>query len=570
VAAGTELEQFAAQVAGCTRCRLAQTRTQVVFGVGNHAADLMFVGEAPGFHEDKQGFPFVGQAGKLLDRLLGGIGLSRSDVYIANVLKCLRYSTLVQLGDGSWERIGRLVRSHYDGTVMSVDGEGSLVPRRVIGWHSTPLGGRGVYRVTYRSAKNAGKSRVCSQMTGDHPVLTERGYVAVEQLQPEDRIAVGHGLSELAFDVVCGTVLGDGHLSAKSSYLFFGHSQTQEEYAHFKSELLGELRPATQMLSVAGVVGGPNVYPVVHVRTRAHRALRHLRNDFYGAQKRVPEWLAFGLSARMLAFWFMDDGYMRIRPGGRQPLAEIATNGFTDADRKILLRGLIRLGLRAKQLRGRLYFDVEASRKLSELIAPYVPQAMRYKLHPELAAEIPFDPSQIKPGPPLVMYDEIEVEDITDEPRTDTSFFCIDVEETHNFVTAGGVVHNCRPPGNRDPVPDEIQSCEPHLFRQIELIEPRVIGTLGNFATKLLSGKQTGITRVHGQEQRTTIGGRDVLLYPLYHPAAALYTPAMLNVLEQDFARLPDLLGREAVPEPELPSVEALVAPEPAVQLGLF
>jgi uracil-DNA glycosylase family 4 len=210
-----ELEQFAAQVAGCTRCRLAQTRTQVVFGVGNPHADLMFVGEAPGFHEDKQGFPFVGQAGKLLDRLLGGIGLSRADVYIANVLKC-------------------------------------------------------------------------------------------------------------------------------------------------------------------------------------------------------------------------------------------------------------------------------------------------------------------------------------------------------------------RPPGNRDPVPDEIESCEPHLFRQIELIEPKVIATLGNFATKLLSGKQTGITRVHGQEQRTTLGGRDVLLYPLYHPAAALYTPRMLSVLEQDFARLPDLLGREVVPEPELPAVETLAAPEPAVQLGLF
>lgn len=215
MAAGTELDQYAAETAGCTRCRLAQTRTQVVFGVGNPAADLMFVGEAPGFHEDKQGFPFVGQAGKLLDRLLGGIGLSRADVYIANVLKC-------------------------------------------------------------------------------------------------------------------------------------------------------------------------------------------------------------------------------------------------------------------------------------------------------------------------------------------------------------------RPPGNRDPVPDEIESCEPHLFRQIALLQPRVIGTLGNFATKLLSGKPTGITRVHGQEQRTTIGGSDVLLYPLYHPAAALYTPAMLTVLEQDFARLPDLLGREVVPEPELPAVEALAAPEPAVQLGLF
>jgi uracil-DNA glycosylase len=131
-------------------------------------------------------------------------------------------------------------------------------------------------------------------------------------------------------------------------------------------------------------------------------------------------------------------------------------------------------------------------------------------------------------------------------------------------------VLKCRPPGNRDPQPDEIEACEPHLFRQVALIEPRVVATLGNFATKLLSGKQTGITRVHGQEQPTTVGGREVLLYPLYHPAAALYTPAMLKVLEEDFSRIPDLLGRRAAAvEPE-PAPEPLVAPEPAVQLGLF
>jgi DNA polymerase len=131
-------------------------------------------------------------------------------------------------------------------------------------------------------------------------------------------------------------------------------------------------------------------------------------------------------------------------------------------------------------------------------------------------------------------------------------------------------VLKCRPPGNRDPMPEEIESCEPHLFRQIELIQPRVVATLGNFATKLLSGKQLGITRVHGQEQPTTIGGRNVLLYPLYHPAAALYTPAMLKVLETDFARLPELLGRETDPAlPALPPVE-VAAPQPAVQLGLF
>ena len=130
-------------------------------------------------------------------------------------------------------------------------------------------------------------------------------------------------------------------------------------------------------------------------------------------------------------------------------------------------------------------------------------------------------------------------------------------------------VIKCRPPGNRDPMPEEIEACEGHLWKQIELIQPRVVATLGNFATKLLSGRPTGITRVHGQEQETTLGGRRVLLYPLYHPAAALYTPRMLDVLKSDFARLPELLGREVAPPPEPVFLSAVTA-EPAVQLGLF
>ena len=130
-------------------------------------------------------------------------------------------------------------------------------------------------------------------------------------------------------------------------------------------------------------------------------------------------------------------------------------------------------------------------------------------------------------------------------------------------------VLKCRPPGNRDPLPEEIEACEGHLWHQIELIKPRVVATLGNFATKLLSGRPTGITRVHGQEQETTLGGRRVLLYPIYHPAAALYTPRMLDVLKSDFARLPELLGREVEPPPE-PLWLTPVTAEPAVQLGLF
>jgi uracil-DNA glycosylase family 4 len=569
------LRAYAEETASCTRCVLSRGRTQVVFGVGNPDADLMFVGEAPGFHEDQQGIPFVGQAGKLLDRLLGGIGLQRSDTYIANVLKCLRYNAPVQLGDGSWERIGRLVRSRYSGTVMSVDGEGRLVRRNVTGWHATPLGNRRVFRITYRSAKNAGLGRVSVELTGDHPVLTQRGYVPVEELEREDRIATGQGLSRLAHDVVCGTVLGDGHLNARSAHLFFAHSERQAEYAAFKAELLSELEPRVQAISVAAVVGGPAGYQVTQVRTLANRALGVLRRDFYGPTKRVPHWLAEELNERMLAVWFMDDGYTRIRPGGRQPLAEIATVGFADDDRQVLLQGLARLGLPAKDLRGRLYFDVPTTKVLSERIAPYVPPSMRYKLHPEVEPRVPFDRGRLRPGPPEVLYDEIDVVETTDHPRTDTTFYCIDVDETHNFVTSGGVVHNCRPPGNRDPMPEEIASCEPHLWRQIELIQPKLVATLGNFATKLLSGKPLGITRVHGQEQAVTLGGNSVLLYPLYHPAAALYTPRMLTVLEEDFARIPELIERAQAATPiaardePAPSPTAVQARE-AVQLGLF
>src|SRR3972149_6699250 len=111
-------------------------------------------------------------------------------------------------------------------------------------------------------------------------------------------------------------------------------------------------------------------------------------------------------------------------------------------------------------------------------------------------------------------------------------------------------VLKCRPPGNRDPLPVEIESCQPHLFRQFDLIRPKLVATLGNFATKLLSGSPLGITRVHGVEQEVVLGGLRVTLYPIYHPAAALYTPAMLKVLEEDFRRIPGLLGRVEAARP--------------------
>jgi uracil-DNA glycosylase len=123
------------------------------------------------------------------------------------------------------------------------------------------------------------------------------------------------------------------------------------------------------------------------------------------------------------------------------------------------------------------------------------------------------------------------------------------------FVTN---VLRCRPPQNRDPLPSEIDNCQEYLFRTLDLIQPRVVCTLGNFATKLLRGDQTGITRLHGREEIRRIGPRTVRLYPIYHPAAALYTPSMLETLRGDFSCLPELL---ALPMPEQPEPEEIVEP---------
>ena len=134
----------------------------------------------------------------------------------------------------------------------------------------------------------------------------------------------------------------------------------------------------------------------------------------------------------------------------------------------------------------------------------------------------------------------------------------IGIQRSDVFITN---VICCRPPGNRDPLPEEIDACKPYLYKKIELIEPKVICTLGNFATKLLTGNPTGITKVHGRPQEREVAGRVIQLFPLFHPAAALRTDAVKQLLREDFAKLPSLLAQP---------VEEVEPDEDVEQLGLF
>jgi uracil-DNA glycosylase family 4 len=130
-------------------------------------------------------------------------------------------------------------------------------------------------------------------------------------------------------------------------------------------------------------------------------------------------------------------------------------------------------------------------------------------------------------------------------------------------------VLKCRPPGNRDPQPEEIDTCRPYLEQQVELIQPRVIGTLGNFATKLLTANPTGITKVRGTAQEHVIGGRPVYMLPLFHPAAGLRTPRVADQLREDFKLIPEMLAQPLPegPEPLVPDDEREREPD---QMGLF
>jgi uracil-DNA glycosylase family 4 len=180
-----------------------------------------------------------------------------------------------------------------------------------------------------------------------------------------------------------------------------------------------------------------------------------------------------------------------------------------------------------------------------------------------VAPRVPFDPSHTVPGDAEVLFDEADVREVTDRYRSDVTFFCIDVEGTHNFVTTGGVVHNCRPPQNRDPLPDEIVACRPWLDAQIRLVDPKVVVTLGNFAAKTLLETTTGITRLRGR----TYPFQGRVLLPTFHPAAALHAqgrraagPSPLEGMEEDFRVLAELLAAQAPPADDRPSE----------QLGLF
>ncbi|MSX02192.1 MAG: uracil-DNA glycosylase [Actinobacteria bacterium] len=126
-------------------------------------------------------------------------------------------------------------------------------------------------------------------------------------------------------------------------------------------------------------------------------------------------------------------------------------------------------------------------------------------------------------------------------------------------------VLKCRPPDNRDPRREEVANCAHFLERQVELVEPIVLVTLGNYATKALRGEDGGITAIHGKPEQRRVGARSLWLLPVFHPAAALYRRSNLELLKSDFAEIPRLVAEGTPEQPRSPE-SAVIEKPPVVQ----
>ena len=373
------LKELFSTCRGCVRCpQLAATRQNVVFGAGNANADLMFVGEAPGKNEDEQGLPFVGQAGKLLGTLLEEVGLARDDVFVANVLKCLRYKAKVQLGDGSWERIGRWCgRLLRDGDVGRC--RRAARPARVTGWHATPLGERSRLpadlpigeerRARAASAWSSPVTTRCSRSVGSAGGRAARRRPGRDRAGPERRSRATSSAAR------CWATRS--HHAEDRRTLTIGHSERQ-----------AGVRAASRRDLLDGAASGDR---------RARRSPRSRAASAHVRRRPGPDAARTGRSASCGASstgrtqaWF-PTGSRRAERRGCSPSGSWTTATLRDPaaaaaarrdrhERRSPTRSAGPAGgrsgasgCRRRRRRRRLYFDVATTRALSELIAPYVP-----------------------------------------------------------------------------------------------------------------------------------------------------------------------------------------------------
>lgn len=479
---------------------------------GPISTDIMMIGEAPGEQEELQGKPFVGPAGQILDAMLTTAEEKidprwhRDSIFITNTVKCLRYNTRIYLEDGTTKTIAQLVKEKYSDKVLTIGKDGKLTSRKITNWYKSKLNGRKGYKVSYLDSKHNSQGIVGATVTEDHPVLTQRGYIqAKDIIDYQDKINTGlPDFNNNQKQLVLSSMLGDGSFSKKQLDITFMHCNDQLEYLRLKYTLLKNLNPSE--------IKNIDDY-AYRFRLPAMRALNPYKS--FTIEKIVEQLDDLGL-----AIWYMDDGYLKEREG-KQSSGEICTTWMTLKQAENCVDILNKKGILCyvypSKIGPRILFNVEGIKILSERIAKYIPESMKYKIHKDYRG-IKFENDAWEDNSEKIFYSPALKFEFDIPEKT---VYCIDVEETANFITPGGVVHNCRPTENgknREPNVKEISMCKKFLDKEIEIVNPKIIICVGSVAANTIIHPNFKMAEEHGK-----LFGDEVKMMAMYHPSYVLH-----------------------------------------------
>jgi recombination protein RecA len=413
--------------------------------------------------EGEMGDSHVGLQARLMSQALrkitGILSNSNTTAIFINQLRekigvmfgCMSYSTRVTLADGTQEKIGKIVNRRMDVEVLSYDPTSARVtPRRIVNWFNN---GPAERFLQFTVARSGGNGRAQFAATANHLVRTPGGWREAGELIAGDRVMLTEErrLSEQQWQVVLGSLMGDGNLSPnrsdRSGVRFrLGHGARQAAYLDWKVSLLGNITCSRRVDSRGATFADFTPLPELDELRRAvylGDGRKHLSWDYLKA-----------LTPLALAVWYMDDGGFTLRSKGVQRRTqggsgriEICVEAMAEGSRERLVEYLrdsydldVRLTARGARHKAFVQFTTAASARFQEIVAPYVPAAMQAKLLPRFrglcAVEPQFVPAELRPVPARIL-------DVRVKPRTRSmNRFDIEVEGNHNYFVDGVMVHN--------------------------------------------------------------------------------------------------------------------------------
>jgi recombination protein RecA len=413
--------------------------------------------------EGEMGDSHVGLQARLMSQALrkitGALSSSGTTAIFINQLRekigvmfgCLSGSTRVQLADGTTEKIGKIVNEKLPVEVLSYDpASNRIVPRKVVNWFNNGVAER---FLQFTVEKSGGNGRAQFAATENHLIRTPGGWREAGELIAGDRVMASelHRLSDQQWQVVLGSLLGDGNLSSnlrgRNGVRFrLGHGVKQLDYLDWKVSLLGNI----------GVSRRTNAKSAVFADFTPLPELGELQRTVYlgDGKKTITEEYLKALTPLALAIWFMDDGSFTLRSEGLQGRTrggsgrvQFCVEAMSPGSRERLVSYLrdtwgLDMSLRFAGTAGKatLTFTTAASAAFLELVTPFVHPSMDYKLLPGLRGRFAVEPEFVEPASRLV---PTRILDIHVKPPTRSMHkFDLEVEGHHNYFVDGVMVHN--------------------------------------------------------------------------------------------------------------------------------